>query len=286
MKLLISVIIPFYNSEATLARTIESVLDQEFENKEIILVNDGSIDASQAIAESHLENQFVKIINQRNQGVCTARNNGAKIANGQFLVFLDSDDTLEKGFLIEFLKLKDSFNNYDLIQFGIRIIKGDQVKEIYPKKGEYFPRIPGTFLIRKLFFNSLGGYDERLKFSENTEFFHRADLKDIRIINLDTISLNYHDSENGGSKNLQNMIDSNLIILNKHKDTLSSHTQRLYHQVIGVNQLRFRRFSEARFHLWKAYWLNPRKFKTFARFSISLWPWLARKIYTEKVKIQ
>ncbi|WP_236025663.1 hypothetical protein [Algoriphagus oliviformis] len=79
------------------------------------------------------------------------------------------------------------------------------------------------------------------------------------------------------------MVDSLTIILDKHRDTLSGHVKHLYHQIIGVNQMRFRNFSQARYHLWKSIQFKPTKMATWARFSLACMPFLAKHLYSETV---
>jgi glycosyltransferase involved in cell wall biosynthesis len=86
----VSVIIPAYNAERTLARAIESVFKQTFDGYEIIAVDDGSTDSSLAILHGYGER--LRIIRQRNRGASAARNAGAAIAGGDYLAFLDADD--------------------------------------------------------------------------------------------------------------------------------------------------------------------------------------------------
>ena len=91
---LISIIVPIFNSERYLERSIESLLRQDYQNTEIILVNDGSTDNSLSICERYATDypQKVRIIKQENQGASIARKNGIANANGEYLVFADSDD--------------------------------------------------------------------------------------------------------------------------------------------------------------------------------------------------
>ena len=92
---LVSIIIPFYNEEKVLKRAIESALNQTYVPTEIILVNDGSKDNSQKIAESFCENLAnVYLINSPNESLGAARNKGLKLAKGEYVVFLDADDEL------------------------------------------------------------------------------------------------------------------------------------------------------------------------------------------------
>ena len=95
MSFLVSVIIPVYNSEKFLYRSVVSVLEQSYKNIELILVNDGSTDSSGKICDEFAQSDLrVKVIHQENKGVSVARNTAIKEANGDYITFLDSDDEL------------------------------------------------------------------------------------------------------------------------------------------------------------------------------------------------
>src|SRR5690606_18531829 len=94
---LISIVVPVYNSEKYLPECIESILNQNYANIELIIVNDGSTDNSLSIAEKFSENDSrIKILSQRNSGVSAARNLGISIAQGDYIGFVDSDDTVHE----------------------------------------------------------------------------------------------------------------------------------------------------------------------------------------------
>ena len=90
---LVSIIIPVYNSEKYLAETITSAISQTWNNKEIIIIDDGSTDNSLTIAES-FANEHIKIFSQPNKGASAARNKGLHEAKGDYIQFLDGDDLL------------------------------------------------------------------------------------------------------------------------------------------------------------------------------------------------
>jgi glycosyltransferase involved in cell wall biosynthesis len=93
---LVSIVVPIYNAEMFLARCVESLLSQSYDSTEIILVNDGSADESANICRRYSrKSKKVKIINQPNKGVSSARNHGIKRATGKYLVFVDADDTMD-----------------------------------------------------------------------------------------------------------------------------------------------------------------------------------------------
>lgn len=91
----VTVIIPFFNSARFLRRAIESVLGQSYRNTEVLLVDDGSTDASSAVCSQYAENSKVRLIRlETNRGTAAARNMGLEAARGEFICFLDSDDSL------------------------------------------------------------------------------------------------------------------------------------------------------------------------------------------------
>jgi glycosyltransferase involved in cell wall biosynthesis len=93
MQPLVSILIPCYNADRWLAETIESALAQTWENKEIIIVDDGSTDGSLAIAQ-RFESPQVKVIHQENQGQSASENRALQEAQGDFIQYLDADDLL------------------------------------------------------------------------------------------------------------------------------------------------------------------------------------------------
>lgn len=112
----ISVIIPIYNAERFLKQSIESVLSQSFNNIEIILVDDGSIDNSSKIIDQYAShNEKILAIHQANAGVSKARNAGIERVSGKWIYFLDSDDWIEPDYLLNFIK---DAEDYDLIIQG------------------------------------------------------------------------------------------------------------------------------------------------------------------------
>lgn len=96
VKPLISIVVPIYNVEKYLRACIDSILDQTYRNLEIILVDDGSPDGCSAICDEYKEkDQRIIVIHQKNRGLSGARNAGIDKAQGQYIGFVDSDDTIE-----------------------------------------------------------------------------------------------------------------------------------------------------------------------------------------------
>ena len=97
MEVKVSLIIPVYGVENYLERAVDSALAQTLEEKEVILVDDGSPDACPQICDRYAAGYpgVVRVLHQENQGLGMARNAGAALAQGEYLLFLDSDDTIQ-----------------------------------------------------------------------------------------------------------------------------------------------------------------------------------------------
>lgn len=97
---MISVVVPVYNTESSLAKCVDSVLDSTYRDFELILVNDGSTDNSLGLCREYCgRDSRVRLINQENQGVSAARNRGIESCLGEWVVFVDSDDFISPDFL-------------------------------------------------------------------------------------------------------------------------------------------------------------------------------------------
>ena len=127
MKYFISVVIAVYNSEKFLHQSLHSVLQQRKNNVQIILINDGSTDRSKEICNSYKKKyNFIKVLHhKKNCGVATSRNNGIRISNGKYIIFLDSDDELFSRSLNGLEKIIKTKKNPD-------VIIGKYIKKTFP----------------------------------------------------------------------------------------------------------------------------------------------------------
>ena len=108
---LISLIIPCYNAEQTLKKCLNSVIQQSYNNLEIIIVDDGSTDETLKIGEEfQSKDERIKILRQDNFGVSKARNKGVKAATGEYICFVDSDDWIETNYCAELYHLLSTEN--------------------------------------------------------------------------------------------------------------------------------------------------------------------------------
>ena len=112
----ISIIVPTYNNGDKISKCLDSLINQEYKDLEIIVVNDGSTDDTEKVLEEYSKNDSrIKIFTQENKGVSNARNNGIRVATGDYISFVDSDDWVEKNYISLMLsKLKE--NNVDAVR--------------------------------------------------------------------------------------------------------------------------------------------------------------------------
>lgn len=133
--ILISIIIPVYNVEKYLSDCINSVLDQTYKNFELILIDDGSKDASGKICDEFaMQDDRISVYHIKNSGVSVARNLGIEKAKGDYIQFIDSDDTIDINMTEE---LVGGLEEADLVLCGYKRIMHKENKLIIPQKGVY-----------------------------------------------------------------------------------------------------------------------------------------------------
>lgn len=113
---MISVIIPLYNKEAIIERSLMSVLSQDYDDFEVVIVDDGSTDRSADIVRS-MKDERIRFFSQENGGPSKARNTGLKHAKGEWIVFLDADDEFLPGALSRFIETVDKHKDFYFIAF-------------------------------------------------------------------------------------------------------------------------------------------------------------------------
>lgn len=111
MKIKVSIIVPVYNSEKYLPTCIDNLLKQNFDSYEIILIDDGSSDRSGAIIDEYAtKNEIIRAYHKQNGGICSARNYGIDVANGEYIAFCDNDDLTNPNLLIDNYQLAKKYS--------------------------------------------------------------------------------------------------------------------------------------------------------------------------------
>jgi len=173
---LISVIIPVYNGEAFLNEAITSVLGQQWRSLEIIVVDDGSTDATPDIAAGF--GSMVRYVRQSNAGPGSARNRGLALASGNIIAFVDADDMWTETKLQSQLPyLVDNPQTEIVLGYSQRIAcsRLEQGRPVYERVGpSVFYLSLGSALIRRSAFEKVGFFDETLVMGEEVDWYLRA----------------------------------------------------------------------------------------------------------------
>jgi teichuronic acid biosynthesis glycosyltransferase TuaG len=174
-KELVSIITPMYNGERFVAKTIESVLSQNYTKWEMIIIDDGSKDNSPTIVEEYSKkDKRIQLVRQKNAGSGAARNNGIRRAKGQYICLLDADDTWENNFLEEQIKLIKEKDATLVFSSHNRIDENDNIclkSFIVPEKIDY------NSLLKTCSISCLTAMYDVSKFGK---FYLREDFKSLR----------------------------------------------------------------------------------------------------------
>lgn len=182
----VSVIVPVYNASQYIGNTLNSIINQDFDSYEIIVIDDGSTDDSLAIINRTLENIEIphRIIHQENAGVSVARNVGIEASKGDYLVFIDADDYVTPNHLST---LYNGESDFSLILYvkedGDKLIKMDTYAEDMITTEDFIKKelnMEITFNFFQLMYKSSIIKDNNIRFTpgtvygEDTEFAHKA----------------------------------------------------------------------------------------------------------------
>lgn len=183
MKASISVIIGVYNAEPYLAEALDSVLMQDYRPLELIVVDDGSTDASGEVAQRYEEVHF---IHQANGGNGSARNTGVQAATGEFLAFLDADDRFTEGKLSLQMRALDGDPDLDMVfghvqEFISPELDTETRASIRAPAATPMPwTAPNLMLIRRASFDRVGLFSTAVRVGVTVDWFARADEAGLR----------------------------------------------------------------------------------------------------------
>ncbi|MDB5062976.1 MAG: hypothetical protein JWP67_2819 [Mucilaginibacter sp.] len=220
---LISIVIPVFNSAGYIAETIESAVRQTYPNKEIIVVDDGSTDASFEIASKY-STYGVTVVRQANKGASSARNHGILLSKGEFIQFLDADDLLHAKKIESQIRTLQNYTNLHLIGAIWRRFDRDVSKPYLPmpyreKETRHYNNIvwlinrpymiPHTWLVSKKLIELAGLWDENLSFNDDGEFFYRIIASSAGVI-IDHQAICFY--RTGNSSSLSNRKDRSAML--------------------------------------------------------------------------
>jgi len=187
--MLISVVIPSYNSAKLISAAIESVLSQTYQHFEIIIIDDGSSDNTETVVKSFTDSP-VQYYYQNNAGPADARNNGIKKSKGEYIAFLDADDKWYPQKLELQLKVFENNENVCLVYTAMQNIEEGQVRrgifryKNYKNKNDFIKflllnpiSIVPTVLVKKAYLDQYGYFDPQLRTGEDWDLWLRLAIK-------------------------------------------------------------------------------------------------------------
>mgnify|MGYP005844005933 CR=1 FL=1 len=295
---LISVIVPTHNRGHLIKRAIESILNQTFQDFEVIVVDDGSTDSTEEVIKKINNNKVVYVKHDSNKGASAARNTGIKNSRGKYIAFLDSDDIWLKD------KLEKQLNEFNLsspdtavVHCGVQyidyktqqpltqwIIREDVNKNIFNN----FGAAPGTptMLIRKDALLDVGFFDESIPSHEETELSMRL-AKKYKFALVDEFLVLALKNHSQITANPDLFIRGKEIIYEKHKDYLTKYLAYNLCNIIAGDSIIKENYQKARKYLFEALKHKPFKIKTVFSLALSLVaPQLNRKLYKMKYGIK
>jgi glycosyltransferase involved in cell wall biosynthesis len=213
-----SVIVPCYNAQSTIADTLQSVADQSFADWEAIILDDGSTDDSAAIAEVLVtRDRRMRVVRRPNSGVSVTRNAGAAAARGPTLAFLDADDRWHPAYLQRMADHLDSRPDIGITFAAARIVDagGMPTGSTSSRKSgpfttfDFLSSNPTTtcsnLIVRRDVFHRLGGFREDLCHAEDQLFLIRAHLASVGIEGCPEVLVDYRVNASGLSSDLEAM---------------------------------------------------------------------------------
>lgn len=270
---MLSIVIPIYNAEKYLAPCLDSILGQSFHDFELLLINDGSTDNSGAICDKYaVLDSRIRIFVQENKGVSAARNKGVTNAKGEWLYFMDADDTLKP----EGLQLMMNYTNgnIDMVWAGYEIFDEQQNKilsaneettktlsvvdalrnmyrpDYYPYQGYLWCKMFRRELIKQASIQ----FNERIYFNEDRLFITEAICASRKEIIMTTLPVyNYYEHAASAMQTLMQRynpkFETDLLAFLIMQDTIKNHTQDAfihclaeqgvfgsYHHIIGMQK--------------------------------------------------
>lgn len=230
---LISIIIPYYNCEKYIAETLASVEAQTYPNIEVILVNDGSSKPSTGYIEALIQDKaYIQYLYQENKGLSSARNTGAKFAQGEFLLFLDADDKIEPLYLQKTIDAILSHPNCKLAYSKAKLFDAEIGVWNLPAYSTFDKLLQSNMIYcsalhRKSDFTKLGGFDENLSAYEDWDYWIRLLQDGGEVIRIDEILFSYR-------KRIDNTSITNSLIQNPKQNKIDWQKVCIKHQELFI----------------------------------------------------
>lgn len=292
---MISIITPTFNRASLLPRMIKSVQNQIFKDWELIIIDDGSTDNTEEVAQQ-IKDLRIKYYLKENTGAADSRNFGVEKASGPYIVFLDSDDEAEPDWLRAMVH-EVKKNQATVVTCGYSKLdhNGKHLSSKLPSQlGPIYNNIKlnflsGTLLIQKDYFIEAGGYDHSLASGHHTELlirlipvFEQNNAK-ISIINKSLINIHLHQADRI-RHNHEAIYSGTISTLIKHEDVFLKNRDIYYNylSVAAISAFKTGRMKEGKQLLLKGTRLKPFSLKSVIRLLIGFTPFIRTRFWKER----
>ncbi|MCD8291105.1 MAG: glycosyltransferase [Prevotella sp.] len=283
-KCLFSIIVPLYNKETTIKRTIDSVLKQTCQDFEIVVVDDGSKDNGASIAQE-IDDNRITVIRQPNGGVSAARNKGIEHAKGQFITFIDADDEYAPEHLETLKHLIENYPDYNVYATSHLIVSGSTKSMPYIKNlnfktskksnegvlESYFHTVAsrhnplhiGSISVRRAAIGEIR-FPVGVKAGEDLYFIARLMVENEIVFSLDYTYI-YNFEETNRVMNIHEKVDDcfDSLLQSGCKDKYLRHYVALWHTRRAVYAMRTKNTKIIAYHLWRSLQIRPFQTKIF-----------------------
>ncbi len=245
----VTVIIPCYNDGPYIQEAVDSILNQTFTDYNIVIIDDGSNDATRTIL-AQLDYENVAIYYQDNHGVSHARNFGINLSESEYILTLDADDYFEPTFLEKAIKILNTNEDVAVVGCYYYLILNREIQHIVRPKGGTIKNFLtkneglGNALFRKQCWEAVGGHDEQMKAGyEDWEFWIAILAKGWNMKIIQEPLFNYRIKENSRDQKAlkEHDLELKLYILSKHLDVYKMYAKDVIASLLENNNKLFKR---------------------------------------------
>ena len=295
----ISIVIPTYNRADVLSSAIKSVIQQSYNDWELIIVDDGSEDETDSMIEPYIRKyDKIKYYRISNSGAAFARNFGVRKSTGRTVTFLDSDDRVKMEWL-ERMYSRMREERAAVVSCGVeKISVSGHKKSVYPNRSPLSYGLEakftngGSFMIDRDIFLAVGGYDPELRAGQHTELGFRVArhiaANDLRVAAIRDTLVEVTDHLGPRIRNDHEAVfEGTAYLLEKHGTRLGDLSPRLYYKylsVAGVRGVAAGYAREGRKYLLEAWKVRPYSPKSMLRLLLSCFPRIAQGYWARRLE--
>lgn len=295
----VSVIIPTYNAEVFIDRTLDSVLKQTFKDFEIIIVDDCSTDGTRNIVQSYVKKyKNIRLIplSENSGAPPKPKNIGIKEAKGEYVALLDHDDIWHDNKLKKSIEVLQE-TSADMVFSNSDTLIGEELNDAAPSwniQNEdilnncgWTVRSCSGVVLSKEALDEIGSFDESFKLGDDWDMWIRFVLAGKKIVYIPDVLYTYvvHEQNTIGTAEANKLLTDNLQQLNKHGEKVQKFYPKIYNvwlRRIATWYVLTGQYTEARSYLWQAISAERFNYKNYLAYTLSFFPWLYVRVLAYK----